>query len=51
MVKDVCPLPGAGQNRLFTLPTPLAPHGEGAKALPVVRIATKKLFVCKDLKA
>ena len=28
--------------------SPLAPHGEVAKALPVVRLATKKLFVSVD---
>ena len=30
------------------LSSPLAPHGEVAKALPVVRLATKKLLVSVD---
>ena len=30
------------------LPPPLARHGEVAKALPVVRLATHKLLVCVD---
>ena len=30
------------------LSSPLAPHGEVAKALPVVRLETKKLFVSVD---
>ena len=30
------------------LSSPLAPHGEGEKALPVVRLATKKLLVSVD---
>ena len=47
MVEDVCPLPGAGQNCPFPL-LPLAPHGEIAKALPVVRVETKKLCVSID---
>ena len=47
MVEDVCPLPGAGQNCPFPL-FPLAPHGEVAKALPMVRLAIKKLLVSVD---
>ena len=39
MVKDVCPLPGAGQNCHFPL-LPTCPKGEVAKGLPVVRLAT-----------
>ena len=55
---DVCPLSGAGQYRSlpFLLPPTfglrmissmvvLAPHGEVAKTLPVVRLATHKLIV------
>ena len=30
------------------LPSPLAPHGEVTKALPVVMLATKKLLVSVD---
>ena len=30
------------------LSSPLAPHGEVGKALPVVRLATKKLLVSVD---
>ena len=44
MVQDVCSLPGAGQNHPIPL-LPLASHGEVAKALPVVRLETKKLLV------
>ena len=63
MVEDVCPLPGAGQNRPLHLLLP--PHvqieddlinggpcppedGEVAKALHVVRLATHKLLVYVD---
>ena len=54
MVKGVCPLPGAGQNRPlpFLLPPHtqivddlLAPHGEVAKVLTMVKLATHKLLV------
>ena len=59
MLKDVCPLPGAGQNRPLLLPhtfrlrmispmVVLAPHGELAKTLPVVRLASHKLIVSVD---
>ena len=54
-VKDVCPLPGAGQNRPLPLLFPPhvqieddLPHGEVAKTLPVVRIATHKVIVSVD---
>ena len=47
MVGDVCPPCGAAQNRSFSCP-PFAPHGEGSKALPVVRLATRKLLVSAD---
>ena len=47
MVEDVCPLPGARQNRPFSL-LPLAPHGEFAKALHVVGLETKKLILSVD---
>ena len=33
---------------LLFLSSPLAPHGEVAKALPVVRLATHKLLVSAD---
>ena len=45
MVENVCPLPWAGQNCLFY---PLAFHVEVANALPVMRLATKKLLVSVD---
>ena len=61
MVGDVLPLPVAGQNRplSFLLPTQiqiedfllmfvvLAPHGEVAKAFPVVRLTTQPSCVCR----
>ena len=47
MVEDVCLLPGAGQNCPFPL-LPSCPHGEVAKALPVVMLETKKLCVSVD---
>ena len=46
-VEDVCSLYGAGQNRALPL-VPLAPHGEVAKALHVVRLATKVFLVSVD---
>ena len=58
MVEDVCPLPGAGQNR--PLPLLLPPHVQieddlldggpckVAKALHVVRLAKHKLLVTVD---
>ena len=33
---------------VLVLSSPLAPHGDGAKALPVVRLATKKLILSVD---
>ena len=47
MVEDVCPLPGAAHTKLF-LSSSLVPHGEVAKALPLVRLATKKFLVSVD---
>ena len=40
IAEDICPLPGAGQTRPFPPPL-LPPHGEVAKALPVVRLEMK----------
>ena len=58
MVEDVCPLSGAGPNCPLPLLIPPHvqikddlfnsgpfPHGEVAKALPVVRLATHKRLV------
>ena len=33
---------------IIFLSSPLAPQGEGAQALPVVRLATKKILVSVD---
>ena len=46
MVDDVCPLPEL--DITYFSSSPLAPHGEIAKALPAVRLATKKLLVSVD---
>ena len=61
MEEDVCSLPGAGQNRPPPLLLPPhvqikddllnggpCPHGEDAKSVPVVRLATHKLYVSVD---
>ena len=47
MVENVCPFPGARQNCLFPLHTPL-PHIV-AKALPVVRLENKRLILSIDV--
>ena len=61
MFKDVCSLPGAGQNcpLLLLLPSHVqieddllkggpCPIGEVVKTLPVVRLATQKIIVSVD---
>ena len=47
ILEDVYPLPGARQTHHF-LSSPLARHGEVAKALPVVRLEMKKLLGSDD---
>ena len=60
-VKDVCLIPGSGQNRPFSFLLPpivqieeyilksgFSPHGEVAKAFLVVRLVTCELFMTID---